>query len=204
MYPKHLLPRPDYRIIGSDHFANNDGLVLIRHIESTDVKFIDGTDILHPDCIKFQSGQLRDLSTNLLGIFQPQDIFYCIQKEVREELCDLWNEGSIVRKIKPEEFYIDERRKAFFIPIMALLNYDLGEIQMQKWHFEVFHTPTNCNFWHISIRVLNEDHHEVSQIDEIKENKKKRIWRSIRDFMIADIIKTTEPSYVEIPVDSYN
>ena len=74
MYPEHLLPKANYHIIRSKHFAENEDLVLIRHIESSKVKYMEGTSTLHPDCIKFQNDQLRDLSTNLLGIFTCADI----------------------------------------------------------------------------------------------------------------------------------
>lgn len=174
MYPEYLLPKAYYHIIQAKHFAENEDLVLIRHIESSEVKYMEGTSILHPDCIKFQSDHLRDLSTNLLGIFTYTDIFYGIQKESRDELCALWNEGSNVRKILPEEFFKDEGRQAYFIPVAITLKYLSDEVQSHKWHFGLFHTPTNCNFWHVSIRVLDENNNEVSQIETIKNNGKRK------------------------------
>lgn len=203
MYPDHLLPKAIYHIIQAKHFAENEDLVLIRHIESSEVKYMEGTSILHPDCIKFRSDHLRDLSTNLLGIFTYADISYGIQKESREELCALWNEGSDVRKILPEEFFKDEGRKAFFIPVHITLKYISDEVQSHKWHFGLFHTPTNCNFWHVSIRVLDENNNEVSQIDTIKNNGKKKIWKTVRDFLVSDIISTKELFYKPIPTDCY-
>ena len=161
------------------------------------------TSILHPDCIKFQSDHLRDLSTNLLGIFTYTDIFYGIQKESRDELCALWNEGSNVRKILPEEFFKDEGRQAYFIPVAITLKYLSDEVQSHKWHFGLFHTPTNCNFWHVSIRVLDENNNEVSQIETIKNNGKKKIWKTARDFLVSDIISTKELFYKPMPTECY-
>ena len=62
----------------------------------------------------------------------------------------------------------------------------------------IFHTPTKCNFWHISIRLLNSENQEISSLN-LNEKKKKRIWKSARDFLIADIISTELKSYAKIP-----
>lgn len=203
MYPEHLLPKANFHIMPAKHFAENKDLVLIRHIESANVKYIEGTSTLHPDCIKFQSDHLRDLSTNLLGIFTYDDIYYGIKKESRDELCALWNEGTDVRKIQPEEFYKDEGRQAFFIPVSITLKYISDEVQLHRWHFGLYHTPTNCNFWHVSIRVLDENNNEVSQIETIKNNGKKKIWKTARDFLVSDIISLKELSYKPIPIECY-
>ena len=203
MYPEHLLPKANYHIIQVKHFAENEDLVLIRHIESSEVKYMEGTSILHPDCIKFQSDHLRDLSTNLLGIFTYADISYGIQKESRKELCALWNEGSDVRKILPEDFFKDEGRQAYYIPVPVTLKYISDEVQSHKWHFGLFHTPTSCNFWHVSIRVLDENNNEVSQIETIKNNGKKKIWKTARDFLVSDIISTKELFYKPMPTECY-
>ena len=203
MYPEHLLPKANYHIIQAKHFDENEDLVLIRHIESSKVKYMEGTDILHPDCIKIQKDHLRDLSTNLLGIFTYADIYYGIQKESSEELYALWHEGSSVRKILPTEFFKDEGRQAFFIPVHKTLKFIPYEVQSHKWHFGLFHTPTNCNFWHVSIRVLDENDNEVSQIETITNSGKNRIWKTARDFLVSDIISTKELYYKPIPTDCY-
>ena len=62
----------------------------------------------------------------------------------------------------------------------------------------IFHTPTKCNFWHISIRLLNSENKEISSLD-LNDKKKKRIWKSARDFLIADIISRELKSYTAIP-----
>ena len=54
------------------------------------------------------------------------------------------------------------------------------------------------NFWHISIRLLNSENQEISSLN-LNEKKKKRIWKSARDFLIADIISTELKSYAKIP-----
>jgi len=51
MYPEYLLPKAYYHIIQAKHFAENEDLVLIRHIESSEVKYMEGTSILHPEFV---------------------------------------------------------------------------------------------------------------------------------------------------------
>ena len=45
MYPEYLLPKAYYHIIQAKHFAENEDLVLIRHIESSEVKYMEGTSM---------------------------------------------------------------------------------------------------------------------------------------------------------------
>ena len=54
------------------------------------------------------------------------------------------------------------------------------------------------NFWHISIRLLNSENKEISSLD-LNDKKKKRIWKSARDFLIADIISRELKPYTAIP-----
>ena len=51
IYPKHILPYPQYHFIEQSKLLTQSGLVLIRHIESDKVQWIDNSNVLHPDCI---------------------------------------------------------------------------------------------------------------------------------------------------------
>ena len=194
IYPKHILPQPQYHFINQNDLLSQTGLVLIRHLESDKVQWIENSNVLHPDCIQIQSDHLRDLSNNLLGIFTKEDIFYGIVKEHVHIFCDLWEENTIGLIPTDKECFKDENRGFYFIPIDNLLKCDLPEVGEQKCHFMIFHTPTKCNFWHISIRLLNSENQEISSLN-LNEKKKKRIWKSARDFLIADIISTELKSY---------
>ena len=172
IYPKHILPYPQYHFIEQSKLLTQSGLVLIRHIESDKVQWIDNSNVLHPDCIQIQSDHLRDLSNNLLGVFKVDDIFYGISKEYRHSYCELWKEDTMgliqltmsVLKMKIEV--------SISIPIDNLLKCDLPEVGEQKCHFMIFHTPTKCNFWHISIRLLNSENKEISSLDLMIRRKK--------------------------------
>lgn len=189
IYPKHLLPYSNYHCIEQNDLISQPGLVLIRHIESDKVKWIENSNIIHPDCIQIQSDHLRDLSNNLLGIFRKDDIFYGINKEHKSPYCDLWEENTNGLMPKQDEYFCDKNRGFYFISIDDLKNFNIPEIGDQKYHFMVFHTPTKCNFWHISIRILNKDNQEVSSL-ELTKNNKRKIWKTAKDFLITDIISS--------------
>jgi len=202
IYPKHILPYPQYHFIEQNDLLSQSGLVLIRHIESDKVQWIDNSNVLHPDCIQIQSDHLRDLSNNLLGIFRVDDIFYGITKEYRHSYCDLWEENTMGLMPTDNECFKDNNRGFYFISINDLLTYNLPEVEDQRCHFMIFHTPTKCNFWHISIRILNDKNQEISTLD-LKDKKKRKIWKSAKDFLIADIISSELKSYSVIPDSLY-
>ena len=54
IYPKHILPYPQYHFIEQSKLLTQSGLVLIRHIESDKVQWIDNSNVLHPDLFKFK------------------------------------------------------------------------------------------------------------------------------------------------------
>ena len=71
-YPEHLLPQSNYKIISS-----TDELclcTLVRHTSSKDL-YLLGTEMIDPDKLQIQSNHLKDLSTNILGIFELNDIY---------------------------------------------------------------------------------------------------------------------------------
>lgn len=202
IYPRHILPCPQYHLIEQKDLLSQSGLVLIRHVESCDVQFIANSNILHPDCIKIQSDHLRDLSNNLLGIFKKEDVFYAIKREYRDVFCTLWEEHTNGLMPDNNKCIKDENRGFFFIPVDKLLNYDLPKVQEQKCHFALFHTPTKCNFWHISLRLLNEEGIEISQLG-LSKGAKHKIWKSAKDFLLANIITLTTETYSIIPKEYY-
>ena len=110
IYPKHILPYPQYHFIEQSKLLTQSGLVLIRHIESDKVQWIDNSNVLHPDCIQIQSDHLRDLSNNLLGVFKVDDIFYGISKEYRHSYCELWKEDTMGLIPADNECFKDENR----------------------------------------------------------------------------------------------
>jgi hypothetical protein len=174
-------------------------MFLIRHIESDKINYIDGTNILNPDCITIQSNHLHDLSCNLLGIFKEKDVCYVINKDIENPL---WFEGTVDAPSQ-EEFTIDEKRGRYFINIDLLLTTTFPTNQGGTCSFVIIHTPVKYNFWHISIRVLDCDGIEVNN-SEKSDSQKRKIWKTAKDFLITDeIISQSVSSHTIIPEKSY-
>jgi hypothetical protein len=179
IYPEHLLPKSNYKIIQLQTDELNS-CTLVRHTSSKDL-FLIGTTTIDPDKLQIQSNHLKDLSTNLLGLFKLDDI--CI-KITNDMFLNLWNVGEEVSETPmiDRDFLLDNDRGCFFFKIMEILNLELPQIQNQSILFNVIHTPTKCNFWHFSIRAFSNEI-EISEMP-IPDNKKRRIWKSLKDFLV--------------------
>lgn len=193
-YPERLLPKSNYCIVDADVLMSQHGLWLIRRIDSDKVTFLGNTKTLNPDCIKIQSDHLRDLSNNLLGVFCIEDIFYGIEKPVNDLYCTIWDgiEECVIPSVG--HYFRDDKRGFYFIPVDMLLKDEvpfknLMDGKSESFHFKILHTPTKCNYWHISIRVYDPNNNEVSSMN-IGKGKRNRIWKSVRDYLVMSIVKT--------------
>lgn len=208
-YPDRLIPKSDYIIIPQTELMAQPGLCLIRHVESKDAIFLPGTKIINPTNIVIESGKLRDLSTNLLGVFNQTDIKFVIDREPGKKFKyhDLWNGTDICDLPLKEHYSIDEGRGCFYILVDKLKNSSIPYINLnnkttENYHFLILHTPTKCNYWHISIRVYDSNEHEVDEL-KISENKKKKIWKAVRDFLVSSIVVVEMPKYTQLDITSY-
>lgn len=199
-YPERLLPKGNYRHIDNDSLASSPSLVLVRHIEGKDVIMGD-TGILSPSSIVIQSDHLRDLSNNLLGTFLVDDVKYGVSKEY-SKYDDLWTPNDEIVCPKEGEYFYDKTRRYYFIPIPELMRCDGIEKDATVWKFRLFHTPTRRNFWHVSIRLINEEGQEVSQT-MLSKNKKNKIWKAAKDLLVSKIVKIEEQNYIPIPESAY-
>ena len=172
-YPPRLLPKSNYRFIPAESLGNN-GLVLIRHIDSSQTLFYEGTNIIDPVCIHIQSGHLRDLSNNLLGVFHIEDAHLGIVKEYSNEFTAGWDGVSDCKAPEKHQFFIDNDRGYYFIPLDRILELSIPYSQdsTETYRFIARHTPTKCNFWHISIRVINNLEEEIGASNNIGERKR--------------------------------
>ena len=199
-YPERLIPNPRNIIISESALTSHDGLWLVRHLDSGKAKFMESTHILIPSCIEIQSGHLGDLSNNLLGVFQPHDVYYGIESPYKMLYYSSWDEGS--EGIIPQDghYFKDENRGYYFIPIDRLKNSRIPYIDAQShnteiYHFKILHTPTKCNYWHVSIRVYDDEDNAISDMN-ISERQKHRRWKTVKDFLVLSIICTEIESEV--------
>lgn len=205
-YPERLIPDSNMRIIPRDKLTATQGLMLIRHNDSDKSMFLGDTKTLNPECIHIQSDHLRDLSNNLLGIFLTEDVYYGIKKEHSDTYLKDWDGKEKCKVPKEEHYFVDTKRGYYFIPVDELTAKpfpdSLFQENTEKYRFTVLHTPTRCNYWHISIRVIDSDGREISQLDMSKKQKS-RIWRTVRNYLVLQIVKVKEPPYTTPPIQLY-
>lgn len=174
-YPTNLLPRLHYKYINEEL----NGCVLIRHV--TGNMFIEGTSRLDPNNLGIISGDLKDLSTNLLGHFRQEDIYIEVKNK---SFFDLWRESETVSPpIFNTDYLFNNDRKYFYFKVQEVLRLTLPKISGFPISFRVIHTPTKCNFWHFSIRVFSGEI-EIRDL-EITESQKKKIWKGVKDFLTS-------------------
>ncbi len=181
IYPHHLLPQYNYKNIS--YCDELEQCFLIRHTKTKDI-YLEGTERIDPDKLNFQSDHLSDLSTNLLGIFQLEDIYIQV---INNELVNLWYPNENIRQPKYGQDFIKNLERGYFIFHIKEIerlnsNVKLHEIGLT---FKVLHTPTTCNFWHFSVRVFK-NNIEVKDLD-IRDKEKKQLWRTAKIQLIEII-----------------
>jgi hypothetical protein len=178
-------------------------LYLIRYTSDKNLYF-DGTKQIDPDKIEIPSEQLSDLSTNLLGKSQIDDVYI---KITNLALLDAWNEGvSVNIPVYNSDFCIDEKRGYFFWLIEDIINCTIKSVEITaidtifNLSLQVKHTPKKCNFWHFSIIVFAGD---IDVIDlPISQKQKKKLWRTAK-IRLSDIILTEISHFSTLPQKHY-
>lgn len=192
-YPSNLLPRTNFKTISwSDDLLP---LYLIRHT-STKELFLPHTQQVDLDKIEIRSDHLKDLSTNLLGEFKVDDIYIHVTNHC---FFQSWAEGETIETpLFGKDFQLSVERGCFYFQICDIIAIEsipitfekLGETLNLKFH--VIHTPTKCNFWHFSIRVLTEG----KEIDKLDYNKKRKA-------QILRAMKFTLSNYILLEIGDF-
>lgn len=206
-YPDRLIPKPGYSIVAGEDLNRQSGLCLIRHIESSQTRFLPRTGTLDPDCIQIQSNHLKDLSTNLLGVFRIGDVSIGIVKDFTEIYHCLWDGKSVCKIPDESHFFIDEGRGFYFIPVDPLLSSDIKKVNLETrnedhYHFRILHTPTVSNYWHVSIRVYDSDNNEISTLP-ISDSRKNKIWKTVKQYLVTRIVTIDNPDFNHLDPSFY-
>ncbi len=201
VYPDRLLPRPNYCLF-SDIEAL-DSFFLQRSTPDADI--IDPiTNTIKPRYISFQTGHLHDLSTNLIGIFLPEDRFWRLIGENKEYFTrELWPVGEVIETPSyPDDFEHTDTLGAIYLPINKLnglsIPYNKGGQDGFTAICRVLHTPVRSNFWHFSLRWFNEEGDVLHQ----KGSWKKRMLTSARAALIEFGV-ISEPEAQKIDISLY-
>lgn len=205
-YPKRLLPTSHHKILDLA-LVKDYNLWLVRHHDGDKkMEYIGGTNTLDPKSLDFPSERMRDLSNNLLGVFKKDDVGFCIKKPFREKFCADWDGITNCEVPNEEEFEFLERDRYFLNP-GKLDEYDekfiIGGEKGEPFHFVMLHTPSKCNFWHVSIRLCDSQNITVSDLG-ISKNMRKKIWKSAKDFiLLCDVIVADVENFDLLPSECY-
>ena len=164
IYPYRLIPRPSYKRIEVNGILDN---WLCRATSTPQLIPPDEEGEPYPEENFFIEGKWTDLydySTNLLGHYLVEDICIglCGSKEAREYFRNDWNFTDDVEvPVFEDSFEIMEPRGTFFLPISKVhQKLQISTPSPPRPSGDVLtaivvHTPTNCNFWHFSIRWVD-------------------------------------------------
>jgi hypothetical protein len=202
-FPEHLLPLPDFCVI--EWRQDLCEYYLLRATPSSD--FVDQ----ETGCVRVRfildEGQSRDIlkdySTNLVGIFMPEDAaIEWTKNEKKAYFTSAWNSGETIELPTPEDFIIRADFGYFFYPINVLHHFPqpisipkvLPETQAMCY---VCHTPTKGNFWHFSVRwKIGQD--DIEAI--LSKNERKNLLSLVRVFLTEHaIINLSNDQFLYIP-----
>lgn len=162
------------------HFKKIDNIKLLAN--NYLIHFTDTKDNQDPkdgkvkiEAIVRQTDHLRDYSNSLLGTFQIKDIFIELLPGPRKSHFNAdWVSGGAKSTVPIHgvDFRVNEDRGYFFL---AVSDFDGHEVPYSdesavKPVCKVIHTPTNANFWHISLRWF----HNGKDISELEEKERKK------------------------------
>ena len=191
-YPERLIPQPNYQIIDFDQI-NTTSRYLVRHTDVKDLK--DDAGDLRLELISTHElyQHLRDFSTNLLGVFELEDIKWAWLKNT--PCLGKWIPGSL--GMIPTESDVDERseeRGCFFLSVSECHHAKLytdssmeGEMEVEC---KVLHTPVLANFWHCSLRWYCNGEDSESW----NKGRMRRVKADLRSF-IFDRVQLEEPIF---------
>lgn len=177
-YPIQLLPKKNYKKIDCDF----NHLHLVRHIEpKNDDEIIDPeTGNIKLTYIADVTRHISDYSTSLLGIFELKHIAIFLTAQGKKLYNADWSPNSEINSpIFNTHFQLNNSRKYFTIKISNINNkpvlFMIDGIEKKASCF-VEHTPMKWNFWHYSIRWINDNSEYLHEQNEKLFDKPKQGW----------------------------
>lgn len=198
-YPTVLLPKQKFKIIQEDL----SGYCVLRKIPQG--RLPEDTDAL-PDAEVLgieTASDCFDYSTNLPGHYRIEHNKLALIGPNRKYFRTYWQAGDVEAPVFGEDFNDLDPLDCIYLPIGKIHRkikhpFKRGEKMSDEYaEAVVLHTPTNCNFWHFSIRWQDAEGTEIKASDA---KWKEKLVASIRAAISNLILREpcTEASLPEI------
>jgi len=205
-YPSKILPNPIYKLISCD--LSDCYLIRFTHSKKREDIFDEELNQVKQIHICDPSGNMNDLSTSLLGVFETPFIQIELSQLGKESYnfpCD--PDISIEVPVFQKDFTINESRGFWVILINDInettVDYTKGGIDTKfKATCIIQHTPMKWNYWHFSIRWRTEEGFWHTLNDNQKKKMSKRLAHEARA-NIAKFAKVEEPNYSQLNHSDY-
>lgn len=170
-YPNNILPNSKKAIYSTlESFKDSD---IVRISDSNPAfDLLKGSYTLCNESIG-NTSKLLDWSTILLGEFK---LDYCKFKTNSNFNIEYWDGRADVNDISKECYDINEGKDYLFFNCSDLLNINVKEDI--KAFYSIYHTPTNCNYWHTSLKLSVDD-----KIIESNENNLSKYRKILKQYI---------------------
>jgi hypothetical protein len=204
-YPVHILPQPNFKKIANIQLLHNYYLIHFTNTkdnrDKNDGRILEDSIVRHTD-------HLRDFSNSLLGTFEIDDIYLELTKsEFKSYFNSGWTEGSVLERIPQfkKDFVVNNERGFFFLPISECNDHEVKYSDGSNVNpiCKVMHTPTNSNFWHISLRWFHNGQ-DMAELEEKQRRKSevKRVLTAAKSF-IQEKGKFDIPTHQPVDISIY-
>lgn len=194
-YPSHLLPRKEYKYL-EDILR---GGFLVRYTQDKDI--VDEAGQVKSSHVCTPRTNCENLSVSLFGIYQEEDVMYCMVGDRSAFFQERWIVGESVPHPADKDYEERRERGFFYLSIDDIHNHTITYEKNNEQHdliCSIVHCPTNCNFWHFEVKWRNED----GFIQPQSGNWKKRVLNKIRN-IISEFGQTGSPPAVDISESLY-
>lgn len=201
-YPTEILPDPNYKLIVCDLSKH----YLIRYTESgeRDAIFNSSIQQIKQDAICSPRERMNDLSTSLLGIYEPRHISFELINDGKKTYGGYCNpDEEVIPPIFNEHFTINNNR-GFWVVLIEKIQGIIADYTKpnvdEKFSATciVMHTPTRGNFWHFSLRWILEDGRFWHELPDYGGKKLRQRLGSETRALIAKFAEVNEPNYYQL------
>ncbi|MFN8250352.1 MAG: hypothetical protein U0V75_00625 [Ferruginibacter sp.] len=199
-YPTKLLPQKKYKIINCD-ISNS---LLIRHIDIKDNDY----EIEDPETgnvklkyISQQTKHIADYSTSLFGIFTIKHLAIRLTNEGKKKYNEYCEPNSLITPlIFNDDFLIDNNRKFISFKVGSINNKIITYPQNDtntNGKCVVEHTPMKWNYWHFSVRWVNENFEYLNKQPEVLFDRPKTGWVRLFSTAARAMLANNAKAYVQ-------